>query len=89
MGPGNLDVVVFLKFLNTPGTEVAPGSNVVRKDFEGYWFSHNNTLCGRVGNIVVAAAYRITKIPTFTATLQQPPREGRVEFLRCLLLQVG
>jgi hypothetical protein len=35
MCPHNLDVILFLQPLNTPGTEIAPGSDIVREDFYG------------------------------------------------------
>jgi hypothetical protein len=35
MCPHNLDVILFLQPLNTPGTEVTPGSDIVREDFYG------------------------------------------------------
>ena len=36
----NFQPVVLFEFLNTPGTEVAPGSNVVGEDFENQGLSH-------------------------------------------------
>jgi hypothetical protein len=32
--PLHLDVVVLLQLLNTPGTEIAPGSNEIGEDFQ-------------------------------------------------------
>lgn len=40
MGDFDLQAVVGFKFLNTPGTEVAPGSDIVRKDFESQRLGH-------------------------------------------------
>ena len=37
----DLQSVVLLKFLDTPGDEVAPGSNEIGKDFEYEWFGHD------------------------------------------------
>jgi hypothetical protein len=42
--PGDVDIISLPKFLNTPGTEVAPGSDVVGKDFQGQGLFHINTL---------------------------------------------
>jgi hypothetical protein len=33
MRPDDLDVILFLQSLNTPGPEIAPGSDVVGEDF--------------------------------------------------------
>ena len=40
----DLQAVIFLKFLDTPGDEVAPGSNEVRKNFENDRFRHDHLL---------------------------------------------
>jgi len=32
--PLNFYIVVFLQFFNTPGNEITPGSDIVRKNFE-------------------------------------------------------
>jgi hypothetical protein len=37
----DLQSVVLLKFLDTPGDEVAPGSNKIGKDFQYEWFGHD------------------------------------------------
>jgi hypothetical protein len=37
----DLQSVVLLEFLDTPGDEVAPGSNEIGKDFEYEWFGHD------------------------------------------------
>jgi hypothetical protein len=34
----DLQSVILLKFLDTPGDEIAPGSNEIGKDFEYEWF---------------------------------------------------
>ena len=34
MHPVHVDFVIPLQLFNTPGTEIAPGSNVIGKDFE-------------------------------------------------------
>ena len=41
--PLNLNGVIPLQSLNTPGTEIAPGSNEVREYFQLYSFSHRGT----------------------------------------------
>jgi hypothetical protein len=33
MGPDNVDIVLLFQSLNTPGTEIAPGSHVVGEYF--------------------------------------------------------
>ena len=33
MHPRDLNVEISLQFFNTPGTEIAPGSNVIAEDF--------------------------------------------------------
>lgn len=40
MSDFDLQTVIGLEFLNTPGTEVAPGSNVVREDLKREWLGH-------------------------------------------------
>ena len=36
----NVDVIIFLEFINTPGTEITPRSNVIGKDFQNDRFGH-------------------------------------------------
>ena len=36
----NVNIVIALQFFNTPGTEVAPGSNKIGVDIEGDRISH-------------------------------------------------
>jgi hypothetical protein len=43
-------VVVGLQFLDTPGDEVTPGSNKIRKDFENVWLRHGDLLSVGYGN---------------------------------------
>ncbi len=38
--PVDLDIVVFAESFNTPGNEVTPGSNVIRKQFKCCLISH-------------------------------------------------
>jgi hypothetical protein len=56
MRPYNVDVILFLQPLNTPGTEVAPGSDVVREDFQRQRLVHINTLwnIGAMGALCVS-----------------------------------
>ena len=42
--PTGGNVEVFPESLNTPGTEIAPGSNVVAEDFQDECFAHHTTL---------------------------------------------
>jgi hypothetical protein len=44
----DLQSVVLLKFLDTPGDEVAPGSNKIGKDFQYEWFGHDFLLINPV-----------------------------------------
>jgi hypothetical protein len=46
MGELNFQTEFILQFLNTPGTEVAPGSNVVRKNFKRSGLCHDRPSCG-------------------------------------------
>ena len=58
--PPDLEIVCLLEFFNTPGNEVAPGSDVIGKDFQkdpasfGHLFSPHDykndyrLSCGRV-----------------------------------------
>ena len=39
-----LQLIVCFEFLDTPGDEVAPGSNEIRKDFENKRFWHKGLL---------------------------------------------
>lgn len=34
MGDRDVQTVIRLQFLNTPGTEVAPGSDIIRENFQ-------------------------------------------------------
>ena len=38
--PTNMDVKILLQLINTHGTEIAPGSDIIRKDFNNHRFSH-------------------------------------------------
>jgi hypothetical protein len=38
--PPDVDIKIPLQLFNTPGTEVAPGSNVVREDFQYHAIGH-------------------------------------------------
>jgi hypothetical protein len=38
--PVNFDVIIFLQFLNTHGTEIAPRSNIIGEDFKNHRFGH-------------------------------------------------
>ena len=38
------EIVICFKFLDTPGDEITPGSNKVRKHFENERFGHNASL---------------------------------------------
>ncbi len=40
MRPDNLQIIGGSESLNTTRTEVAPGSNIVRKNFQGHWLWH-------------------------------------------------
>ena len=44
MRPDELQIIGGPKSLNTTRTEIAPGSDVVRKDFECDWLCHINAL---------------------------------------------
>ena len=46
MDPTKVDVVVLQGFLNTDRTQIAPGSNIVSKDFECYRFRHETSSLG-------------------------------------------
>jgi hypothetical protein len=39
--PPDADCILFLQFFNTPGNEIAPGSDVVGKYFEGGRLGHD------------------------------------------------
>jgi len=36
----DVDVVSFFQLFNTPGTEIAPGSNKIGINIKGKWFRH-------------------------------------------------
>jgi hypothetical protein len=38
--PADIDFVVPAESFNTPGNEVTPGSDVIRKQLKGCWFGH-------------------------------------------------
>ena len=38
--PLDVDLVLLLKLVNTPGNEIAPRSDIVGKDLQDYLFSH-------------------------------------------------
>jgi hypothetical protein len=38
--PFYFDLEILFQFFNTPGTEITPGSDVIRKDFKGWIGSH-------------------------------------------------
>ena len=62
MGELDLQSEIILQFLNTPGTEVAPGSNIVRKDFKRSRLCHNRSssnFCDRIA----CATEMICRIP--------------------------
>jgi hypothetical protein len=42
--PLNAHTISGFEFLDTPGDEIAPGSNEIRKDFEDDWLGHVNLL---------------------------------------------
>jgi hypothetical protein len=39
-GPFDVNVIVISESFNTPGNEIAPGSNVITKYFQQNWFRH-------------------------------------------------
>ena len=39
----NAQAIICFQFLNTPGTEVAPGSDVVGENFKGDVINHDNS----------------------------------------------
>jgi hypothetical protein len=41
--PPDADCKFFLQFFNTPGNEIAPGSDVVRENFKNDRFGHNGS----------------------------------------------
>jgi len=40
----DFQIVIRFEFLDTPGDEVAPGSNEIGKDFKNKWISHGRLL---------------------------------------------
>jgi hypothetical protein len=42
LGELDLQTVILFKFLDTPGDEVAPGSNEIGKYFENQWLGHRD-----------------------------------------------
>jgi hypothetical protein len=38
--PKNFDVIIFLQLINTHGTEITPGSNIIGKDFKNHRCGH-------------------------------------------------
>jgi len=42
--PDNTDIIFFLQFFNTPGNEIAPGSDVVKKYFQGGRIGHDTSV---------------------------------------------
>jgi len=40
----DFQIVIRFEFLDTPGDEVAPGSNEIGKDFKNEWISHGRLL---------------------------------------------
>ena len=82
MRPYELQIIGGPKSLNTTRTEVAPGSHVVRKNFQCDWRCHINTL----EDVLVFLHWQDSAATYyFTATLLQPTRQGCIE-LRCRLL---
>ena len=57
MRPDKLQIIGGSESLNTTRTEVAPGSNIVRKNFQGHWLWHINTLENMVGICAPEGAY--------------------------------
>ena len=43
-GPFDINVKLVLQLFNTPGNEIAPGSDIVRKNFQGCRFRHHNLM---------------------------------------------
>ena len=39
--PLDMDLVLLLQLVNTPGNEIAPRSDIVGKDLQDYLFSHH------------------------------------------------
>jgi hypothetical protein len=75
MRPDNLQIIGGPESLNTSRTEIAPGSHVVRKNFQRHWLWHINTLEDMVSIFV---AEKRTATYQFTATLLQPTRESSI-----------
>jgi hypothetical protein len=44
LGELDREIIVRLEFLDTPGDEIAPGSNKIGKDFENERFRHDRLL---------------------------------------------
>jgi hypothetical protein len=52
MNPPCLDWVIFFKLINTHGTEITPGSDVVGKNVESDFFVHVVPLFGKKSLII-------------------------------------
>jgi hypothetical protein len=47
-GPAKVDVKFLLQSFNTPGNEIAPGSDIIRKNFQDVAVRHDQRLSGAV-----------------------------------------
>jgi hypothetical protein len=54
----DLQAVIFFQFLDTPGDEIAPGSNEIRENFEDERFRHDRLLL----LVQVVQAFRTVQI---------------------------
>jgi len=43
-GPLDIDIKLVLQLFNTPGNEITPGSDIVRKNFQGFGFRHHDLM---------------------------------------------
>src|SRR5262245_8961806 len=66
MRPDNLQIIGGPESLNTSRTEIAPGSHVVRENFQRHWLWHINTFKG-IGEYFLHCQVS-TAIACFTAT---------------------
>jgi hypothetical protein len=72
---GELDrqTVIVFQFLDTPGDEIAPGSDEIGKNFDNEWFRHISSLRRVQGSMfkvqsnALRADFKRQAVPTFKA----------------------
>jgi hypothetical protein len=81
LGELDLQTEILFQFLDTPGDEVAPGSNEIGKHFENQWLGHafllfNRSKCSSRSNCSVSRIQSVPNVPLVPAVQEVQKVQG-------------